>query len=112
MYFIFGISEKNMGNWDLQCDNLVSITDNSKVTPKKPWEELFSKVTSPSSSQVSPQSEIKSTLSSPGISKQIPEAVTPTSRKKRKKSVVSPRSLIDHYLIPSKKEKLDTVLEM
>lgn len=102
-----------MGNWDIPNQNVVPIEEHLNVTPKKkPWDVLFStKTTSPSS--ISSQSELTSRDSTLVISNQIPEAVTPTSSKKRKKSIVSPKSLIDQYLVPQKKrEKLDTVSEV
>lgn len=102
-----------MENWDIPNQNVGSIEEHLNVTPKKnPWNVLFStKTTSPSS--VSSQSEITSKDSTLVVSNQIPEAVTPTSSKKRKKSIVSPKSLIDQYLVPNRKrEKLDTVNEV
>lgn len=101
-------------NLDLQNQNFVPNAENLNVIPKKPWEVLFcSKTTSPLSTQMSPESEKTSTHSAVVIPNQIPEVVTPTSSKKRKKSIVSPKSLIDQYLVPkSKREKLDTVHEI
>ncbi|XP_027844129.2 denticleless protein homolog B isoform X1 [Aphis gossypii] len=106
-------TEVMMENWDIPNQNVGSIEEHLNVTPKKnPWNVLFStKTTSPSS--VSSQSEITSKDSTLVVSNQIPEAVTPTSSKKRKKSIVSPKSLIDQYLVPNRKrEKLDTVNEV
>lgn len=102
-----------MKNWDIPNQNDVPNAEHLNVTPKKkPWDVLFStKIASPSS--ISSQFEITSTDSTLVISNQIPEAVTPTSSKKRKKSVASPNSMIDQYLVPKKKcEKLDTVSEV
>ncbi|XP_026818722.1 denticleless protein homolog B [Rhopalosiphum maidis] len=105
-------TEETMSNWDIQNQNIVPMAEDLNVTPKKPWNVLFNtKTTFPSS--ISSQNEITSTHSALEDSNMIPEAVTPTSSKKRKKSVVSPRSLIDQYLVPnSKREKLDTVNEI
>lgn len=89
-----------MNDWDFEKQNVVQTVDNSQILKKNPWDVIF-----PKSSQVSPKH------SSPSGSKQIPDVVTPTSSKKRKKSILSPRSLIDQYLIPSKKKKLNTVEE-
>jgi len=102
-----------MENWDISNQNVVAIEEHLNVTPKKkPWDVLFStKTTSPSSK--SSQYEITSTDSTLVASNQNPEAVTPTSSKKRKKSIASPKSLIDQYLVPKRKrEKLDTVSEV
>jgi len=102
-----------MEEWDDILNQNVPIEEHLNVTPKKkPWDVLFStKTTSPSS--ISSQSETTSRDSTLVVSNQIPEAVTPTSSKKRKKSIVSPKSLIDQYLVPkSKREKLDTVSEV
>lgn len=106
-------TEVMMKEWDDENQNVVPIEEHLNVTPKKkPWDVLFTtKTTSPSS--ISSQSEITSRDSTLVVSNQIPEAVTPTSSKKRKKSIVSPKSLIDQYLVPkSKREKLDTVSEV
>jgi len=103
-----------MENWDTQHQNFVLNTEYLNVTPKKPWEALFcTKTTSSQSTQIKFRSETISTHSMLVVSNQIPEVVTPTSSKKRKKSIVSPKSLIDQYLVPkSKREKLDTVHEI
>jgi len=103
-----------MENWDIQNQNLGTNAEYLNVTPKKPWEVLFcTKTTSSLSTQTSSQLETTSTHSTLVVSNQIPEVVTPTSSKKRKKSIVSPKSLIDQYLMPkSKREKLDTVHEI
>jgi len=103
-----------MENWDIQHQNFVSNAEYLNVTPKKPWEVLFcTKNTSALSTQISSRSETSSTHSTLVVSNQIPEVVTPTSSRKRKKNIVSPKSLIDQYLVPkSKREKLDTVHEM
>jgi len=103
-----------MENWDIQNQKLVPITEYLNVTPKKPWEVLFcSKTTSSLSTQISSQLETTSSNSTLVVSNQVPEVVTPTSSKKRKKSIVSPKSLIDQYLVPrNKREKLDTVHEI
>lgn len=99
-----------MENWDVQHHDSAQKVDNLQVTPKKPWDVLFTKTKSPSSSQSSPQSDFKSSSTVPD---NIPDVVTPTSSRKRKKSMISPRSLIDQYLVPnSKREKLDTVTEI
>lgn len=102
-----------MKKWYLEKQDLVlPILNNSHIITKNPWEIFFSK-SSPKSFQISPQlKSSRPSHSSPKVSKQIPDVVTPTSSKKRKKSMPSPRSLIDHYLVPSnKREKLDTVKE-
>lgn len=93
-----------MKDWDLKDKNLVLNTNIKTSTSKKPWEILFTKT-----KLLSPQLLPKSNDSS--IHQQIPEVVTPKSQK-RKKSNLSPKSLIDHYLIPTKREKLDTVKEI
>lgn len=99
-----------MENWDIHSHDLVPKVDNLQVTPKKPWDVLFTRTKSPSSSQSSPQSDSKSSLIVPD---NIPDVVTPTSSRKRKKSMLSPRSLIDQYLVPNnKRERLDTVTEI
>jgi len=102
-----------MESWDIQNQNFISNEKHLNVTPKKPWEVLFcTKKTSPSPAQISSQLETTSTHSTLVVTNQVPEVVTPTSSKKRKKSIVSPKSLIDQYLVPkSKREKLDTVHE-
>lgn len=99
-----------MEAWDLAIQCPVPIVENSTANPKGPWEVLFTK-TSPLS-QTLPESDTTTTQSSPVLSKRIPDATTPTSSRKRKKSVVSPRNLIDQYLVPNKREKLDTVEEV
>lgn len=103
-----------MENWDIQNKSFVSNAENLNVTPKKPWEVLFcTKTTSSFFTQISSQLETTSSHSTLVVSNQIPEVVTPTSSKKRKKSIVSPKSLIDQYLVPKRKrEKLDTVHEI
>lgn len=84
-----------METWDLQDKKLVpSILP---TTSKKPWEMLFTKTSSPSPGQLSPTHTLH-------VSNQIPEVITPTS-KKRKQNVISPRSLIDQYLVPNSKQK-------
>lgn len=99
-----------MENWDIHHHDLVPNVDNLQATPKKPWDVLFTKTKSPSSSQKSPQLDSNTSSIVPD---RIPEVVTPTSSRKRKKSVISPRSLIDQYLVPNnKREKLDTVTEI
>ncbi|XP_025200533.1 denticleless protein homolog B [Melanaphis sacchari] len=105
-------TEETMNNWDIEKKNFVPNEEHLNVTPKKPWDALFStKATSPSS--ISSQLEITPTHSTLVAPNRIPEAVTPTSSKKRKKSTLSPRSLIDQYLVPkSKREKLDTINEI
>lgn len=98
-------SEKNMENWNLQDQKLVSSTeDNLPATPKRKWEMLFAKTSSPSSAELPP------THTPLVVSNQIPEIQTLTSNKKRKRSEISPRSLIDQYLVSSSKQKkLDIV---
>lgn len=99
-----------MESWDIHHHNLPPNVDNLQVTPKKPWDVLFTKTKSPSFSQISPQSDSKSSSVVPN---HIPDVVTPTSSRKRKKSMISPRSLIDQYLVPNNKRgKLDTVTEI
>lgn len=99
-----------MENWDTHNHDLAPKVDNLQATPKKPWDVLFTKTKSPSSSQSSPQSDSKSSSIVPN---NIPDVVTPTSSRKRKKSMLSPRSLIDQYLVPNnKRERLDTVTEI
>lgn len=96
-----------METWYSYNENVVPIADKLPVTPKTKWEISVIKVKSPSSSQTS---KLNTTLphSSPVLSNKIPDVVTPTSIKKRKKSVLSPRCLIDQYLVPNnKREKLD-----
>ncbi|XP_008188066.2 protein lethal(2)denticleless isoform X1 [Acyrthosiphon pisum] len=107
-------TEETMENWDIQNQSFVPNSEYINVTPKKPWDAIFcTKTTSSLSTQISPQLETTSTHSTLVVSNQIPEVVTPTSSKKRKKSIVSPKSLIDQYLVPrSKREKLDTVHEI
>lgn len=112
---MFLILEEAIENWDCQNQNFVPNTEYLNVTPKKPWEVLFGTKTTSSLStqQMSSQLETGSSHSTFVASNQIPEVVTPTSSKKRKKSIVSPKSLIDQYLVPkSKREKLDTVHEI
>jgi hypothetical protein len=85
-----------MENWDTMTQNNVQNVCNLPVTPKKPWKVMFSKKTSP-------QRKTKSKQSSP---------VTPTSNRKRKKSSVSPKNLIDHYFpLNNKRKKLNPVNE-
>ncbi|KAL4135193.1 hypothetical protein QTP88_006833 [Uroleucon formosanum] len=107
-------TEETMENWDIQNKSFVSNAENLNVTPKKPWEVLFcTKTTSSFSTLISSQLETTSSHSTLVVSNQISEVVTPTSSKKRKKSIVSPKSLIDQYLVPKRKrEKLDTVHEI
>lgn len=91
-----------MENWDTTSQIKEQNVRKLPVTPNKPWKILLSK-TSPSCSQVSPKRNTRSTQSSP---------VTPTSTRKRKKSCVSPKNLIDHYFtLNNKREKLDSVNE-
>jgi len=103
-----------MENWYHQNKNLVSNAENLNVIPKKPWQVLFcTKTTSSLSNQLSSQLGTTSSHSTLVVSNKIPEVVTPPSSKKRKKRIVSPKSLIDQYLVPkSKREKLDTVHEI
>lgn len=102
-----------METWDLKNHNKETIVDNLPVTPKRQWEAWFSKTIPPLTSQTSPQIATTLTHSLPVVSNQNVDVVTPVSNKKRKKSVLSPRSLIDQYLVPnSKREKLNTVKEM
>uniref|UniRef100_A0A2S2QAU7 Protein lethal enticleless n=1 Tax=Sipha flava TaxID=143950 RepID=A0A2S2QAU7_9HEMI len=82
-------TEEDMENWDTMTQNNVQNVCNLPVTPKKPWKVMFSKKTSP-------QRKTKSKQSSP---------VTPTSNRKRKKSSVSPKNLIDHYFPLNNKRK-------
>lgn len=101
-----------MQTWDLNNHSKETIVDNLPVTPKRQWEVLFTKTTPPLTSQTS---QVASTFthSSPVVSNQNADVVTPVSNKKRKKSILSPRSLIDQYLVPNnKREKLDTVKEL
>lgn len=97
-----------MEMWYYHNENVVPIADKLPVTRKKKWEVSVIKVKSLSSSQTSPQLNTTLSHSSPAHSTQIPNVVTPSSIKKRKKSVLSPRCLIDQYLVPNnKREKLE-----
>lgn len=97
-----------MEMWFYNNENVVPVADKLPVTHKKKWEISVIKVKSLSSSQTSPQLNTTSSHCSPVRSNQIPDVVTPSSIKKRKKSYLSPRSLIDQYLVPNnKREKLD-----
>lgn len=90
-----------MENWDTTTQ--IKETNDCKLstTPKKPWNTLFSNVST--CNEEPPQRITRSQLSSP---------VTPTSNRKRKKSSVSPKNLIDHYFsVNNKREKLDSVKE-
>lgn len=96
-----------METWYCNNEN-VPVADKLPVVPKKKWEISVIKVKSLSSSKTSPQLNTTSLNSSPARSSQTPDVVTPSSIKKRKKSCLSPRCLIDQYLVPNKKrEKLD-----
>lgn len=92
-----------MENWDIMTLNKVQNVCNLPVTPKKPWKTIFSKKTSSTCTQLTPKPNTRSKQSSP---------VTPTLNRKRKKSSVSPKNLIDHYFpLNNKREKLDSVKE-
>lgn len=101
-----------MENWDHFNERLMTNAGNLEETPKQVWQKIFSKVISPSS-QESKESDNKFIPTSPVSSDQKTIVTTPTSSRKRKKSILSPRNLIDHYLVSNnKREKLDTVVEM
>lgn len=108
------VSEEDMEIWDLQNQNKITTVNNLPVTPKNEWEVLFTKTTPLLNSQTSPQTDTTTlTHSPPVVNNENPDIVTPVSNRKRKKSTLSPRSLIDQYLVSnSKREKLDTVNEM
>lgn len=73
--------------------------------------KLMSNITTPASIKPLNNLFIKTELSSASSSvQQVPEKTTPKS-KKRKRSSLSPKCLIDHYLIGKKRDKLDTVDE-
>lgn len=97
-----------MKNWDLHIERTVETVD-LPLTPRKLWKKVFTKTPR----QISPKSANISMNTSPVTSNQNSIVATPTSSRKRKKSTLSPRSLIDQYLVPnSKREKLDTVDEI
>lgn len=102
-----------MKNWHLQEPNLTK-TNQIKKT-KIPWNFLIENRKSKSFTLLSPE---LNTLSDQQISEVASSSstsfthnvVTPKSQK-RKKSISSTKNSIEHYLIQSKREKLDTVDE-
>lgn len=98
-----------MKMWDI--DNTHSaLTNYPSTKPPNQSGNMFIKTKSPSTPSLI---QISSQVATVGIvPKQIPEVVTPESNKKRKKSILSPQSLIDQYLIPiNKRKKSDIDIE-